>query len=276
MRDFRDAKAMAQTLRDALKPKTAISQSESLELIAKVFGFQNWNVLAAAIQSDGDSSPRPDVVEADASEPQEIILNPAILDRYVGFYELAGRGVMTITRDGDQLVSRLTGQRGVPLFARSDVRFFAKLVDAQISFRMDASGIATALVLHQGGRDTEMNRIDATVARQIEAFVSERLQSQSPSYGSEPALRRMIAGLRSGQPNYEEMDAPLAEATRQQLPLLHEDLREAGSVQSISFVGVGNGGVDVYGVQHERQMLYWRIGLDSHGTISTAWVSPGL
>jgi uncharacterized protein len=52
MRDFRDAKAMAQTLRDALKAKSvSVSHSESLELVAKTLGFHDWNVLSAAIQS---------------------------------------------------------------------------------------------------------------------------------------------------------------------------------------------------------------------------------
>ncbi|WP_027583320.1 LON peptidase substrate-binding domain-containing protein [Bradyrhizobium sp. Ai1a-2] len=52
MRDFRDAKAMAQTLRDALKAKSiSVSYSESLELVARTLGFHDWNVLSAAIQS---------------------------------------------------------------------------------------------------------------------------------------------------------------------------------------------------------------------------------
>jgi ATP-dependent Lon protease len=52
MRDFRDAKAMAQTLRDTLKTKSvSLTHSESLELIAKAFGLHDWNVLAAAIQA---------------------------------------------------------------------------------------------------------------------------------------------------------------------------------------------------------------------------------
>jgi uncharacterized protein len=51
MRDFRDAKAMAQTLRDALKTKSvSLTHSESLELVARTLGFHDWNVLAAAIQ----------------------------------------------------------------------------------------------------------------------------------------------------------------------------------------------------------------------------------
>jgi hypothetical protein len=54
MRDFRDAKVMARALRDALKAKTVeITHSESLELIAKVFGYENWNVLSAKVETVG-------------------------------------------------------------------------------------------------------------------------------------------------------------------------------------------------------------------------------
>lgn len=52
MRDFRDAKAMAHSLRDALKAKAMeITHSESLELIAKTFGYENWNILSARIDT---------------------------------------------------------------------------------------------------------------------------------------------------------------------------------------------------------------------------------
>jgi ClpX C4-type zinc finger/Glyoxalase superfamily protein len=52
MRDFRDAKVMAHSLRDALKAKTMeITHSESLELIAKTFGYENWNILSAKIDA---------------------------------------------------------------------------------------------------------------------------------------------------------------------------------------------------------------------------------
>jgi hypothetical protein len=52
MRDFRDAKVMAHSLRDALKAKAMeITHSESLELIAKTFGYENWNILSAKIDT---------------------------------------------------------------------------------------------------------------------------------------------------------------------------------------------------------------------------------
>jgi small subunit ribosomal protein S1 len=53
MRDFRDAKAMARTLREALAAKAqTISHSHALELTARMFGERDWNTLAAAIDTD--------------------------------------------------------------------------------------------------------------------------------------------------------------------------------------------------------------------------------
>ncbi len=52
MRDFRDAKTMAHALRNALQAKAVeTTHSECLELIAKAFGFENWNILAAKIET---------------------------------------------------------------------------------------------------------------------------------------------------------------------------------------------------------------------------------
>ena len=53
MRDFRDAKSMAQTLREALTAKAvAISHSESLELVSKMLGVADWNTLSAMLQTE--------------------------------------------------------------------------------------------------------------------------------------------------------------------------------------------------------------------------------
>jgi hypothetical protein len=65
MRDFRDAKVMARTLRAALAANgLKITISQSLELIAKAFGVADWNTLAAAIRKRApdprnDTSPPP-------------------------------------------------------------------------------------------------------------------------------------------------------------------------------------------------------------------------
>jgi hypothetical protein len=57
MRDFRDAKAMARALRDALKSRAIeTTHAEALELIAKAFGYKNWNILSAKIEA---AEPKP-------------------------------------------------------------------------------------------------------------------------------------------------------------------------------------------------------------------------
>jgi ATP-dependent Clp protease ATP-binding subunit ClpA len=51
MRDYRDAKAMAHTLRASLASKgKKVTLGQSLELVAEIFGLPDWNTLAAAIR----------------------------------------------------------------------------------------------------------------------------------------------------------------------------------------------------------------------------------
>ena len=58
MRDYRDAKAMAQTLRQALKERSvSLTHSESLELVAKVLGLADWNTLSARIDASPKAAP---------------------------------------------------------------------------------------------------------------------------------------------------------------------------------------------------------------------------
>ncbi len=50
MRDHRDAKFMAKTLREALAAReVTLSHSEALEIVARQFGLANWNILSAKL-----------------------------------------------------------------------------------------------------------------------------------------------------------------------------------------------------------------------------------
>ena len=72
MRDFRDAKAMAHTLRDALKAKAIeTTHSECLELIAKAFGYDNWNILSAKVEAAQSRTP-----DGGALAPAGIVSEP--------------------------------------------------------------------------------------------------------------------------------------------------------------------------------------------------------
>ena len=54
MRDYRDAKAMAKAMRNALSARdVTVTHSEALEIVARQFGFASWNVMSAKIDEDG-------------------------------------------------------------------------------------------------------------------------------------------------------------------------------------------------------------------------------
>jgi hypothetical protein len=74
MRDFRDAKAMAHALRHALKDRAVeTTHSESLELIAKAFGYDNWNILAAKIEAAELRAAALSSVGSSDSAPPEVL-----------------------------------------------------------------------------------------------------------------------------------------------------------------------------------------------------------
>ena len=83
----------------------------------------------------------------------------ATLERYVGRYEEQPGFAITITRDGDHLLAQLTDQEPVAIFPESETDFFYRNSNARISFRV-SSGQIEALVLHQGGMELEMRRMD--------------------------------------------------------------------------------------------------------------------
>ena len=82
----------------------------------------------------------------------------AVLERYVGRYEVQPGFFIVVTRDGGQLSAQLTGQPAVPIFASSPTEFFYRVVDAQITFRVEGDAVG-GLTLHQGGRDLPAQRL---------------------------------------------------------------------------------------------------------------------
>ena len=86
------------------------------------------------------------------------LLDIAVLERYVGQYELTATLVFDVQLDGAQLTAQLTGQDRFPIYAESETEFFYTVVDAQITFEVSENGEITALVLHQDGVNQRAKR----------------------------------------------------------------------------------------------------------------------
>jgi CubicO group peptidase (beta-lactamase class C family) len=102
---------------------------------------------------EGDPPPPPPA-------PKEVAIDPKVLDRYVGRYQLAPAFVLTVTREGDGLFVQATGQPRAQVFPMSEREFFYKIVEARITFVTDATGRATSLVLLQNGADMPAKKME--------------------------------------------------------------------------------------------------------------------
>ena len=85
------------------------------------------------------------------TERKVVKIDSAILDIYVGEYELIPTFVISITKEGDRMMLQATGQQKVEIYPESEKEFFLKVVDAQITFVKDGKGEVKELILHQGG-----------------------------------------------------------------------------------------------------------------------------
>jgi CubicO group peptidase (beta-lactamase class C family) len=212
------------------------------------------------------------------SERKEITLDPKILTRYVGAYQMGPGAVMLITLDNNQLISQLTNQAPIPIFPQSETMFFPKVVDAQLEFSgSDAQQRATQLTLHQNGRDITAKRMDDAEFKKLadaSAALAKRVKDQTAMPGSEAAVRRVIEELRTGQVNYDLMSPGLANATRQQLPQMQPMIAGLGALQSVTFKGVGPAGADIYELKFEKGSLEYRIFLGPDGKMEGANMRP--
>jgi hypothetical protein len=289
MRDFRDAKAIAQTLRDELQAKSvSVTHSESLELVAKALGFHDWHVLAAKIQSGrrlpgAESRLTPaassttgaalDHVDSPGKPVrQEIALDAAILDGYVGVYEGHERpdDFQRVTRGMNSLFwhPRVWPNPSVPIFPQSNTEFFNREGGLQFSFITDGREQAESLICNR--ISPPRKRIDATTAQQVFDKMAEKVRRQSVSPESETTLRRHIDGLISGKPyilNEEKLKLDPKKAAAIRLVMLQDKLAQSGPLQSIQLLHVSRQGEDVYIVKLERGEWLGTIALNPSGTI---------
>ena len=87
-----------------------------------------------------------------------VAVDPAIFDAYAGRYQLGPDFILTVTREGDRLMTQATGQQKLEVFPESETKFFAKAVDIQITF-VNEGGKVTHLILIQNGREQRAPRM---------------------------------------------------------------------------------------------------------------------
>ena len=291
MRDYREAKVMAQTLRDALAAKNLpLSHSESLEIISRILGQPDWNTLSAKIQEErnGVAPPHKDAnglgMSADdrsrrlaeqALPRTAITITPEQFDRFVGYYQLEPGVLFKLYREGGRFFSQITGQQPVEIYPEREDKFFATVVAAQLSFVTNSQDRVTDLILHQNGYERPWKRLETKAAERQLMTLETRIRDNLADSRTEKALRRLIDGIISGHPHYDEIGSEQAEAVREQLDELRPLIGDKGKITAMKFIGVQDNGDDTYHVEHERRLFRWTIGLNSAGKTIRSWVTSG-
>jgi hypothetical protein len=97
--------------------------------------------------------------EAPPVEKGVVTVDPAILERYVGNYQLGPGFILSVTREGARLFTQATHQARIEVFPSSQTEFFLKVTNAQLTFYLDGKARAERVVLHQHGRDLSAKRV---------------------------------------------------------------------------------------------------------------------
>jgi DNA-binding CsgD family transcriptional regulator len=98
--------------------------------------------------------------------------------------------------------------------------------------------------------------------------------SSAPSAGTETALRKLVAGLASGSPDYDKLSPVFAEVVRRDLPMTHHLFAWLGDLKSVTFRGRGGMGDDIYSLVFANGAVTMSAALDTDGRMSGGILQP--
>jgi CubicO group peptidase (beta-lactamase class C family) len=92
---------------------------------------------------------------------KEVAVDPKLLEGYVGRYAIPPDIILTITHGkGDHLIVQENDETPQELVPEGDREFFSTSADDEYTFNLDAHGRAFEMVLHTGGRDIPIKRME--------------------------------------------------------------------------------------------------------------------
>lgn len=98
--------------------------------------------------------------------------------------------------------------------------------------------------------------------------------SAVPAAGTEAALRRLVAGLASGSPDYDKLSPQFAEVVRRDLPMTHPMFKGLGALKSVTFRGRGPRGDDAYDLVFANGGMLMSAALDAEGRMAGGILAP--
>jgi DNA-binding CsgD family transcriptional regulator len=95
-----------------------------------------------------------------------------------------------------------------------------------------------------------------------------------PTAGTEAALRRLVAGLASGSPDYDRLSPRFAEVVRRDLPRTQPLFSSMGELKSVTFRERGPMSDDVYNLVFANGRVIMSAALDAEGRMAGGILEP--
>lgn len=205
---------------------------------------------------------------------EEISIDPAIYDAYVGAYELEEGPFCIVSRRDIQLVYRIVGQSDIEIFPESETQFFMKLLPVQITFVRTEDGSTQSLIHHQDGFEQRAVRVSAVRIKTEEEALKLRVNQKIAVADSENILLRIISEHARGEPDFDGMTPPLALLAKEQREFIKGEMDKAGPLKSLLFRGVSQEGADIYDAHFENLNMEWGFALAPSGKLAMLYLRP--
>lgn len=203
-------------------------------------------------------------------------VKPELFDQYVGAYLLNDGSQLVVRKDGARLIAEIPGQPANELFPSSETTFFAKSADNTVGFVVTGDKV-TGAKYRTAGFERAGDRLDATRSRELVESAertAKRIAEQKPLPQSEAAVRKLLTGLATGNPDYASMGPQLADLTRQHLPSLKKDVSAMGELRKVTFLRVGPRGADHFDADFEKGGFQVWVTFDAEGRVVGANLEP--
>jgi hypothetical protein len=163
-------------------------------------GLATGGLLTGGLLTGGQTiSTRNEMTSDDIDAPhQRIVIDPEALAEFVGYHELSQSCIIAVTRDGDQLFAQPIDEKDLlpyPIFQYGEREFFYTAFAGQLTFLGSRDGAATALILHQNGRDRMARRVSADVERSLLRRLADERNLTPPSQSMVTGSAAMPDGI---------------------------------------------------------------------------------
>jgi CubicO group peptidase (beta-lactamase class C family) len=91
---------------------------------------------------------------------EAVEVDPAVLQKYAGSYQVSADMKVSITTETGHLFAEVPDHPKFELFPTSETDFFAKIGDINLHFEVGADGVVTELVIHEGGQEIHAAKVN--------------------------------------------------------------------------------------------------------------------